>query len=321
MNLWKLSFSLRKLAGFVAILIAVNLAAYGVAAAGTPTVAILHPDVQDPFLNVFMEITDGIEDGLQQPARRYPVRDGDTPQSIAAQLKNDQIDAVICLGRVGLNYAKALAGTLPAIVGAIIFSPDEDTQGLYGISMTPDPDIVFNHLRTLVPGIAEVTVVYNPTQKNWEIKQAEKAAAKYHLTLNAYPAYDIRASAQHYRNVLLELKGGSISIWLPRDNIAMDEQALLPVVLREAWEKSFVIFSGNLEHVRKGALFSLFPNNVAMGRSLGIMALNHAKTRPHIEPLRDLLLAVNMRTAEHLGIKFTTEDRRKFDLTFPPPIP
>ncbi|WP_255210805.1 hypothetical protein [Methylogaea oryzae] len=38
-----------------------------------------------------------------------------------------------------------------------------------------------------------------------------------------------------------------------------------------------------------------------------------------IEPLKDLLFAVNLRTAEHLGLRFDSQDRRQFDLVFPAP--
>lgn len=320
MNRWMTFFSLGKRVGYSHILLAVAIALYGMAAvAEPPAVAVLYPDMQEPFLNVFMEVSEGIEAGLQQPVKRYALRDGDSPQDLIAQLKEDHIDSVIGLGRVGLAFAKPLAGAFPVVVGAVTFAPDENTQGLTGISLTPDPEMVFGHLKTLVPGIEEITVVYNPKQKSWEIEQAQKAAAKYNFALNAYPAGDIRASALHYRNVLVEIKSGSVSVWLPRDNAAMDEQALLPMVLKEAWEKNFVVFSGSLEHVRKGALFSLYPNNFAMGRSLARLAVNAVQNRPPIQPLRDLLLAVNVRTAEHLGLKFSSEDRRKFDLTFPPP--
>jgi len=38
-----------------------------------------------------------------------------------------------------------------------------------------------------------------------------------------------------------------------------------------------------------------------------------------IEPLRDLLIAVNLRTAEHLGLNLANNAKLKFDLTFPQP--
>ena len=36
-------------------------------------------------------------------------------------------------------------------------------------------------------------------------------------------------------------------------------------------------------------------------------------------PLRDLLISVNVRTAEHLGLEITSRQKRAFDLVFPSP--
>jgi putative ABC transport system substrate-binding protein len=102
----------------------------------------------------------------------------------------------------------------------------------------------------------------------------------------------------------------------------MDEQSLLPEVLRETWEKNFVVFSSNLDHVRKGALFSLYPDNFGMGRSLAILALKQIEPGSKLESvnlLRDLLVAVNLRTAEHLGLRFSSQTRREFAMVFPTP--
>ena len=73
--------------------------------------------------------------------------------------------------------------------------------------------------------------------------------------------------------------------------------------------------------MRKGALFSLYPDNVGMGRSLAALALQQMQGGPNktasIKPLRDLLLAVNLRTAEHLGLQFSNQTQREFGLVFP----
>jgi putative ABC transport system substrate-binding protein len=36
-------------------------------------------------------------------------------------------------------------------------------------------------------------------------------------------------------------------------------------------------------------------------------------------PLSDLRVAVNLRTAAHLGLRFTPRQQREFDLVFPSP--
>ena len=68
---------------------------------------------------------------------------------------------------------------------------------------------------------------------------------------------------------------------------------------------------------------ALYPDNVGLGRSLGTLAINRTqigglKTSGML-PLRDLLVAVNVRTAEHLGLDLVRRGKQEFDLMFPAP--
>jgi putative ABC transport system substrate-binding protein len=294
----------------------------GTAQAQTPTVAIVYPEVREPFRSVFLEIARGMEQELGKPVAHYVLRERDSsPDKLIDDLKNDHIDVVVTLGRAGLAVAKSLSAAFPVVIGATMIRPDEVPQGLTGISLTPAPEAMFDHLKKLVPDIKKVTVIYDPRQTAWEIQHAERAAQERGLTLVAQPTGNLRDSSDLFRQILVEIKDNSIALWLPRENTAMDEQSLLPEVLREAWEKNFVVFSSNLEHVRKGALFSLYPDNVGMGRSLAGLALRQVAGDKFesVELLQDLLVAVNLRTAEHLGLRFSNQTRREFAMVFPTP--
>ncbi len=305
------------------LLLVLTLVDPAVVNASSPSVAVIYPEVREPYRDVFMEIIRGIETGLGESVKHYVLDGDDTPAALLERVHDDHVDVVISLGRAGLSATKQLAEVFPVVIGAVLISPGQETKGQTGITLTPDPEVFFARLKSIVPTAKEVTVIFDPRQKAWEIERAGKAAKMYGLTLNAFPTEDLRLSAELYRKVLAQIKDGSIAVWLPQDNAAMDEQALLPVVLQEAWEKNFIVFSGNLDHVRKGALFSLYPDNFGMGRSLAVLALDRVKNGSNstsvINPLRDLLLAVNLRTAEHLGLHFASQDRQRFDLVFPTP--
>ncbi|MCQ8104664.1 hypothetical protein NP590_11150 [Methylomonas sp. SURF-2] len=296
---------------------------YGAAAlAASPSVAIVYPEVREPYLSVFQEIARGMEQELGRPVGHYLLNEKDTASAerLIGTLKNDGIDVVVTLGRAGLAVAKSLSSTFPVVIGATIIRPDEVPQGLAGISLTPAPEAMFDHLKRLVPDIKKVTVIYDPRQTAWEISHAERAAQERGLLLVAQPTESLRDSSEIFRRILMEIKDNSIALWLPRENTAMDEQSLLPEVLREAWEKNFVVFSSNLDHVRKGALFSLYPDNFGMGRSLASLALQQVQANGKFESiklLRDLLIAVNLRTADHLGLRFSNQTRREFAMVFP----
>jgi hypothetical protein len=59
-----------------------------------------------------------------------------------------------------------------------------------------------------------------------------------------------------------------------------------------------------------------------MGKSLGLLAAQAAGDSLELrnqgmQPLRDLSTAVNLRTADHLQLEFSQEDKKAMDLTFP----
>ncbi len=170
-------------------------------------VAVLYPDVREPYRGVFLNIIHGIEEGLDSPASLHALAEGDDIPALGAQLARERVKAVIALGRIGLMAARKFPGEMP-------------------------------------------------------------------------------------------------------------------VILKEAWDKNLLVFSSNPEHVKRGALFSLYPDNRGLGRSLAQLTLERLKSPPKppaVLALKDLLIAVNARTAEHLGLRLTNQARRRFDLVFPSP--
>jgi putative ABC transport system substrate-binding protein len=85
-----------------------------------------------------------------------------------------------------------------------------------------------------------------------------------------------------------------------------------------------LLFSSSPVQVKRGALFALFPDNKKMGASLAKMAESYigddaADMKNSIIPLKDLQAAINVRTAEHIGLTFSNEERKNYELVFPAP--
>src|SRR5471030_899749 len=87
-------------------------------------------------------------------------------------LKNGKV--VIALGRQGLKAAAMLDPAQGVVVGGVGTAPD--AERLNGISLAPDPALLFGMLKTLLPGIRRVIVVYNPASNEAQIRLAREAA-------------------------------------------------------------------------------------------------------------------------------------------------
>jgi putative ABC transport system substrate-binding protein len=286
-------------------------------------IAVIYPDIHEPYLSIFREFISGIDEGFDGPLDLYPLGEGEELPKLRGWLEEKGIQVIIALGHRGSKAALELPATFRVVIGAVTTIPDSGGHSVSGIILTPDPDRLFDQLQRLAPQVSRITVLYNPDRTGWLIERASLAARARGLDLNALRCQDLRNAAGLYREVLSKsLDDGKEAIWISQDPCTVDTRVILPMLLREAWDKKVILFSSNPAHVKRGVLFSFFPDNVGAGRGLGALAERYVQTDSTgstIMPLQNLLTAVNLRTADHLGLRFTSQQRRGFDLVFPAP--
>lgn len=289
---------------------------------GAEAIAVVYPELGEPFRAIFAQIIDGIEDKANVKLRSYPVTANSDTAGLHAQLKRNGTRVVIALGRQGLRAAAGLGGEIAVVTGGILSVPEAESQNLSGISLTPDPDLLFMRLKKLLPGVRRVIVVYHPQNNEWLIRLAREAAKAQGLELLSLPAPDLAGAARLYESTFATADHRQDAVWLPQDAIAADETTLLPLILKESWNRGVPVFSSSLHHVKKGALFALYPDNPELGRALAVSALSLLAGNPPrrgIVPLREVLMALNLRTASHLGLTIGEQQQRTYDLVYPSP--
>jgi putative tryptophan/tyrosine transport system substrate-binding protein len=309
--------------GFCLILLALLLLMPCVASAAGPNVGVLYPELREPYRSVFASIVGGIEDALKRPVRTLTLAPDASGEAVEGWLERERIDVVIALGSKGLAIAELLSPERPVVVGAVLMEASREARALSGIALTPDPEVLFERLQGLAPAVKRVIVIYSPDRNGWLIEHAKVAAAAQGLLLDARPAEDLREAAALYRSAIEEAARGTDAIWLPQDPAVLDEETLFGMILNEAWSRRLLVFSSSPAHVRRGVLFSLYPDNEEMGRNLALLAeakaASDGRNNASIIPLRQVRIAVNLRTAEHLGLQISTRQQRGFDLVFPSP--
>jgi len=288
---------------------------------GSGQIAVIYPDIGEPYRTVFSNIIEGIEDQAKTRVATFAVGSKQNAEDIEAELRRQNIQVVIVLGRNGLKAAANLNRDIGVVVGGVLSAPESETRGMSVFSLAPDPQLLFERLRKLMPAVRRVIVVYEPQQNAWLIRLAREAAKAHGLELVALEANDLKAAMLLYKDVIGSADPKRDALWLPQDSVTVEESSVLPLVLQEAWNRSLIVFSSSVTHVRRGALFSLYPNNIGLGRKLADSALGRisaggAGTRT-MEPLKEVLWAVNVRTASHLGLDVGYRQQQSFDLVFP----
>ena len=282
-------------------------------------IAVVYPDIGEPYRSVFTKIIEGIEQTTRAKVQPYAVGSNLDPVGLAAQLKASGVKVAIALGRQGLKAVSALDRDIPVVVGGVLLLPDAEHRALSGISLTPDPALLFARLKSLQPTVRRVLVVYDPQHNEWLIRLAREAARAQGLELVAHEARDLAGAIRLYEAMFASVDARRDALWLPQDPTTVDEAAVLPLVLRESWNRNVPVFSSSYLHVKKGALFVLYPNNVELGRTLAMSALRilSGDARKGMVPLREVYTAVNLRTASHIGLNISHQLQRSFDSVFP----
>jgi putative ABC transport system substrate-binding protein len=286
---------------------------------GGGNIGVLYPDIVEPYRGIFTKIVAGIEESARPKVHTFAVAASVDAAELNRQLRRHNIKVVIALGRQGLKAAAGLERDISVVVGGVLLLPDAEHKSLHGISLTPDPALLFARLKSLQPNVKRVLVVYDPQHNEWLIRLARDAAKAQGLELLAQEARDLASAARWYETLFSAAQPQRDALWLPQDPTTVDENTILPLVLKESWNRSVPVFSSSYLHVKKGALFVLYPNNVELGRNLAASAqrILSGETRKGMLPLRDVHSAVNLRTANHIGLSISNEQQSSFDAVFP----
>jgi putative ABC transport system substrate-binding protein len=286
---------------------------------GEAPIAVIYPDIGMPYRDIFTEIISGIEDNTNVQVASYPVNSDTNINTLKSSLNLQHTKVIIALGRQGMKTAELLNSHLRIVVGGVLTVPENGFDELPVISLAPDPALLFARMKALMPTMKRVFVVYDPAFNSWLITLAESAAKDQGLELVAYKAHNLRTAMGYYQKIFSEADGRSDTLWLPQDPTTVDDNSILPLALQDSWNDNLAIFSSNFGYVQRGVLFSLYPDNTGLGKSLAGLAqeilISGDYGKHGLMPLRDVKSAANSRTANHLGINLNR--LQSFDRIFP----
>jgi putative ABC transport system substrate-binding protein len=315
------------LTSFITLLIVFTLCSSTAYAASTKTIAIFYPKAKEPYRSIYQEIISGSHNASRELKKNIRFesfiidKDFDS-EAITKQLIEKNIHKVIVLGYSGWKLAKKISPHLlpdgkkafHVVSGALPISPN----GISGISLITDPSYLFNYLKQVAPNVKHIHVAYSK-KSTWLIDLAKIAAEQQGLTLQLKHVADTKAAIAFYQQLFNSGVSNQDAIWLPLDRISSNDKIILPLILEKAWLKEVIVFSSKPSHAKRGVLFSTYPDNFALGKHLFTMVqgLDKQPEKKNFSPLRSTRLAVNLRTAAHLGLKYSAKQQQQFELTFP----
>jgi putative ABC transport system substrate-binding protein len=277
------------------------------------TLTVVYPKMKPPRDQIYNQIITGIKKSFKGDVQLVSVGKKDDKKQVAADIDKQKPDMVITLASTGHKVGKLFKQKIPRVSGALAIRPN----GISGISPVADPKVMFAKLKQLAPKVNKVYVVYSSSNQ-WLVDLAQAASGEFGLALEAFKVKNRAEALVEYNRLFKTVKGSANAFWLPHDKKSADDRYVLPLMLEAAWDNQFVVFSSKPAHVSRGALFSLLPDNEYQGSELVKMVENFYKTstKPGVKPTSEVQLAVNLITASHLGLEYTTKQKGQFHFTF-----
>lgn len=229
----------------------------------------------------------------------------------------DAGSALIVLGHQAIRAVQPLNTGLPLVVGGINHLPERFQAP--SVSVVIDPALFLDRMQQLLPNTRTVTVIYLAHQSAI-LPQIEQAAQPRRVSVQPVPVTDAIDAVRQITRVFDRVDPRSTALWFTTDTLSLDTGVLFPFVLEQTWERRLPAFSDTVAHARRGLLFVLYPDFFEVGKELGDRTKATVAGKTPASPFtftRAARLALNTRTAQHLGIPLGADVNGQATVLFP----
>jgi putative ABC transport system substrate-binding protein len=291
--------------------------------ASADPVLVLYPEAPDPYRQAFDQIMTGIARTVGGPVNRRKVTPDMSPAHIQAWLdRQERQTPVVILGQQTENV-QAISQRHPnryrLFVGGLIALPQEVPWP--GVSLMIDPALFLQTLHEILPSMRHVIAFYHARDREWA-PLVQQAAASRGVRVETVAITDAISAVRQITAVLKTLDPATTALWFATNTLDLDTELLFPFVLEQAWEQKIVVFSETITHAKRGFLFALYPNYIEVGAELGQrIRQDPAGQNAEFTLTYAANLALNRRTARHLGLVLREDVLQRARILFPQPSP
>lgn len=242
---------------------------------------------------------------------------------IAAKFTEQKPDIIFALGTIAaqsfLKVAKAhevkvmFASVTDPLASKVVDALDCPVYSMSGVSnfvpLAPQIDMI----KSLQPHIQSIGILYNSSESNSvfiieEMRRVCKASGLRLIEQSVVKTGELAQAAAR-------LASRVDAIFISNDNTCLSG---FQSIVQAASQARKPVYCSDTDQVEKGALAALGPNQYALGRQAGEMAVRVLKGQPiqsmPVEFPNKTELYINLDAAKTLGISFSQEMREKADV-------
>jgi len=223
---------------------------------------------------------------------------------------------------VAVGLKAALAAKLEIVDTPILYMMILDplkhhltAANMTGVLLEIPTDRQFKVIRTFLPSLRRIGMLYDPDKTTTKLKEAEPRAVLHEFQLRGFPVENEKEVPQQLRALLSE----SEALWLVPDSTVLTDESIR-FILESALTKQIPVVGFSSEFTRLGALLSLSIDYGEIGRETGLLAkriLNGELPLP-LKPVsvQRIKITVNQKTARYLGITIPKDLDSMIDETY-----
>jgi len=230
---------------------------------------------------------------------------------IIERIKRRKPAAILAVGAKAAELSSREISVIP-IVFCMVMAPEKygiKGENITGVSMEVPPKAQFSTLKSILPFLKSIGVIYDPKESGRLIDEGKTAAEDLGLELIAREVI----SREEIAGAMKELIEKVDALWLVPDTTVVTRESF-KYMLSSTIKKGIPLLVFSDGFVKGGAFLSLSPDYFSVGREAGnlvkkILRGTSPQSLPLIHP--EGKLSINMSTARDLGIEIPEGIKRR----------
>jgi putative ABC transport system substrate-binding protein len=238
-------------------------------------------------------------------------------KQLARKLRASDSALVVAVGLKAALAAKLEIVDIPVLY-MMILDPLKHrltADNMTGVLLEIPTDRQFKIMRTFLPTLRRIGMMYDPDKSAPKLKEAASRASTYEFRLQGFPVEHEKDVPQQLRTLLSE----SEALWLIPDSTVLTDESIR-FILESAVAKQVPVIGFSSEFTRLGALLSMSIDYGEVGREAGLLAkrIVNGEQRLPLNPIsvQRVTITVNQKTARYLGVTIPKDLDSLIDETY-----
>jgi putative tryptophan/tyrosine transport system substrate-binding protein len=238
-------------------------------------------------------------------------------KQLARKIRASDASLVVAVGLKAALAAKLEIVDIPVLY-MMILDPLKHrltADNMTGVLLDIPTDRQFKIMRTFLPALRRLSMLYDPDKTAPKVKEAESRAPACEFQLRGFPVEHEKEVPQQLRTLLSE----SEALWLIPDSTVLTDESIR-FILESALAKHVPVIGFSSEFTRLGALLSMSIDYGEVGREAGLLAkrILNGEQRLPLKPVsvQRIRITVNQKTARYLGVTIPKELDSLIDETY-----